>query len=160
MQLRPWTALEKGSGYHLRYKVSFITAHLLSHDLIVAKSGAHAHHECLIADAAYDFLGILIFFAFNAANHRLVADGPKRSAFRRTLRQVCAELFGDVRHDVDGDAEFANSGTLLPREFADSAALVVYIGCRGYLAAEDPACCRLIDPGALRLRVADGWCQQ
>ncbi len=122
--------------------------------------GAYAYDEGLASDAADDEFGVVVFLGMDAACDGFIAGGGEGRALGRALREVRGELFGDVGHEVDGNAEFVGRGALLAGKLADSGALIVDLDGNRDGAAEDSACGGFIEPGALRLRMADGGREQ
>ncbi len=122
--------------------------------------GTNADDEGLVADAADDEFGVVVFLGVDAACDGFIADGGQGGTLGRTLGQVGGELFGDVGHEVDEDAEFVDGGALLAGEFADSGALIVELDGNSDWAAENSARGGFIEPGTLRLGMADGGREQ
>ena len=60
--------------------------------------GADADEEGLVADAADDEFGVVVFFGVGGARDGFVAGGGEGRAFGRALRQVGGKLFGDISH--------------------------------------------------------------
>jgi len=117
--------------------------------------GTNADDEGLVADAADDEFGVVVFLGVDAACDGFIADGGQCGTLGRALGQVGGELFGDIGHEVDEDAEFVDGGALLAAEFADSGALIVELDGDGDGAAENSTRGGFIEPGTLRLGMAD-----
>jgi len=148
--------LEKNSGYLLSHEIRFLASHLVRHRWIVLDAGADAHEESLISHPAHHALGVLLCPGRDAAHYGLVAYGWEGRRLRPALREIGGELFGDVGHDVDRYAQPANHRSLRSREFADSVASIADLGSHRHGAAENPAGGGFVDPGTLRLPVANG----
>jgi hypothetical protein len=90
--------LEEDSGYLLGDLIRFFAALFFRHGRIVLDGGTNADDEGLVADAADDEFGIVIFFGMGAARDGFVAGGGEGRALGRTLCEVGGKLFGDVGH--------------------------------------------------------------
>jgi len=156
------TALEEDSGDLLGDLIRFVAALLLGQGRIVLDRGTNADDKGLIAHSAHHYLGMLVFFCVNAACDGFIARGGEGRALGRALREVGGELFGDVGHEVDGDAKFVDGRALLTGEFADSGGLLAELDSNGNSdgAAENSARSGFIKPRTLRLCMADGGREQ
>jgi hypothetical protein len=134
-----------------------LAAHLLRHGRLVLDGGAYTYDEGLVADTADDYFGVVIFLAVRSARDGFVAGGGEGRAFGWALGEVGGELFGDVGHSSDGDAEFVGCGALPARESADSGALIVELDGESYAAAEDTVSGGFVEPGTFRLCMTRGW---
>jgi ketosteroid isomerase-like protein len=54
------------------------------------------------------------------------------------LRKVSRELFGDVGHDANRDAQLAKDGSLHSRKLADAVAMTGDVGSHSHCTAKDP----------------------
>lgn len=124
---------------------------------VVLDRGADAYYEGLIANAADDEFGVVGFFGMGAARDGFVAGGGEGRALGWALREAGGELFGDVGHQVYGDPEFMDGGTLVAGEFADSGGLIAGLdgNCNRDGAAENSTSGGFIEPRAFRLRIAN-----
>jgi hypothetical protein len=102
--IRSESMLEKNSCDLLGDEISLLASHFLCQGRIIRCARTYADNEGLIAYPAHNSLDVFVSFA-QTANHRLIADGPKRSALGRTLLQVLGKLRRNVGHDVYGDAQ-------------------------------------------------------
>src|SRR5277367_2977462 len=114
------SALEKDSRYPFRHSSCLLATHLLRHRRILLKTGAHAHHERLIAHPAHHHLGGCAPLSLGAAYHSLIANSPEGIPLRRALSDVRGEFLSNIAHDVDRDMQLVNHILLASRKFADS----------------------------------------
>lgn len=128
----------------------------MRHGRIVLGSGAYAYSEGLVADSANDNFSVVVFFGVRGACDGLVAGGGEGRALGWALGEVGGELFGDVGHEGDGNAEFLSRGTVLTSEFAASGAWIGKFNGEGYVVAEDAVSGGFVEPGTLRLCVGRG----
>lgn len=90
--------LEEDSGDHFGGEVCLVAALFSRQGWIILDSGAYAYDEGLIADAADDEFGVVIFPGVRAACDGFIAGGGEGRALGRALGEVRWELFGDVGH--------------------------------------------------------------
>lgn len=77
--------LEKNSGDLFGDLICFFTALLLCHGRIVLGGGTNADDEGLVADAADDEVGVVVFFGVGGACDGFVAGGGEGRALGRAL---------------------------------------------------------------------------
>jgi hypothetical protein len=103
----------------------FFAAELLGHGWIVG-GRTDAYYEGLIADAAYYPFDFFSLVGVDGADARFVAHTAERFAFGQALRGVARELFADVGHQVDGDAQAAGDRALVIGVITEAFVLFVY----------------------------------
>ena len=140
--------LEEDAGDLFGDLVGFLAAHCLRHGGVFRDAGAYAYDEGLSAHAAYNFFRIFIRVGLNGAEDCFIANGAEWRTFWRALREVGGELFGDVGHVVDGDAQVADGGGLLAGVVAGAGALIVHGDGQRHGSAEDAAGGGFVEPGA------------